>query len=667
MPKKLESRLRLAKRSIASYSNRLRRRRKNSRKATSSVHSASDSNLLLLQSALAKQGLEEADSQNSTESGSVSKDFLFDSAAIIDSEVRTMLRAKLENLSLCNELIEKHSELLMKSISRESSALCRSTLDSLLIFKMTSEAMLRASTDLTQFLTNECRKLGILLRKDRETRIALEKENVELKLELMKIKNELSLKCLKLADKEDVVDSDLEDMFFDAASVIDFTPRRFDSCRISRRIRRSTGASIRSVRDSLSERPSSATGASSEPDYTSTSVNHSTTINIMQRRRSRVSERPSVSLNYLSLMKNCIGKDLSRITMPISFNEPLSILQRLTADLEYSSLLDEASEISDPLRQLAFVAVFALSGYSTTGLRTTKPFNPLLGETYECDRSADLGWKSVAEQVSHHPPVSAMHAEGKGWTLAQSYTMTSKIRGKTLSVTPVGSTRISFSKTGTIYTYSKATTATTITNLMTGRIVTDNVGEVVVTNAEKANRCVLRFQEAGYFVRDASRKVSGEVVDCEGTVLYRIEAVGDKEARMTHESSTTEEVLWKCHSLPESSRKMHCFTKFEIELNEPEEGVAPTDSRLRPDQRQMEDGDWETAAHTKQELEDLQRKRRTGGGRDDAEYEPLWFRKAVAAEGSQNEYEFTGEYWDSKAQGTWDKCVVDIFGTAENR
>ncbi|KAK0411079.1 hypothetical protein QR680_005467 [Steinernema hermaphroditum] len=655
MPKKLESRLRLAKRSIASYSNRLRRRRKNSRKATSSVHSASDSNLLLLQSALAKQGLEEADSQNSTESGSVSKDFLFDSAAIIDSEVRTMLRAKLENLSLCNELIEKHSELLMKSISRESSALCRSTLDSLLIFKMTSEAMLRASTDLTQFLTNECRKLGILLRKDRETRIALEKENVELKLELMKIKNELSLKCLKLADKEDVVDCN--------------RPRGHV---LRRRLGdRLHAAPLRLLPD-LEAHPKIDRGldkicASSEPDYTSTSVNHSTTINIMQRRRSRVSERPSVSLNYLSLMKNCIGKDLSRITMPISFNEPLSILQRLTADLEYSSLLDEASEISDPLRQLAFVAVFALSGYSTTGLRTTKPFNPLLGETYECDRSADLGWKSVAEQVSHHPPVSAMHAEGKGWTLAQSYTMTSKIRGKTLSVTPVGSTRISFSKTGTIYTYSKATTATTITNLMTGRIVTDNVGEVVVTNAEKANRCVLRFQEAGYFVRDASRKVSGEVVDCEGTVLYRIEAVGDKEARMTHESSTTEEVLWKCHSLPESSRKMHCFTKFEIELNEPEEGVAPTDSRLRPDQRQMEDGDWETAAHTKQELEDLQRKRRTGGGRDDAEYEPLWFRKAVAAEGSQNEYEFTGEYWDSKAQGTWDKCVVDIFGTAENR
>lgn len=29
------------------------------------------------------------------------------------------------------------------------------------------------------------------------------------------------------------------------------------------------------------------------------------------------------------------------------------------------------------------------------------------------------------------------------------------------------------------------------------------------------------------------------------------------------------------------------------QLNEPEEGVAPTDSRMRPDQRLMEEGKWD--------------------------------------------------------------------------
>lgn len=43
------------------------------------------------------------------------------------------------------------------------------------------------------------------------------------------------------------------------------------------------------------------------------------------------------------------------------------------------------------------------------------------------------------------------------------------------------------------------------------------------------------------------------------------------------------------------------------QLNEPEEGVAPTDSRLRPDQRLMENGLWDEANRIKLELEEKQR------------------------------------------------------------
>ena len=34
---------------------------------------------------------------------------------------------------------------------------------------------------------------------------------------------------------------------------------------------------------------------------------------------------------------------------------------------------------------------------------------------------------------------------------------------------------------------------------------------------------------------------------------------------------------------------MYNFSQFSVQLNEPEPDVAPTDSRLRPDQRLMED------------------------------------------------------------------------------
>lgn len=51
---------------------------------------------------------------------------------------------------------------------------------------------------------------------------------------------------------------------------------------------------------------------------------------------------------------------------------------------------------------MAYVAAFTISAYATTSTRTGKPFNPLLGETYEFDRSDDLGWKVIAEQVSEN-------------------------------------------------------------------------------------------------------------------------------------------------------------------------------------------------------------------------------------------------------------------------
>lgn len=75
------------------------------------------------------------------------------------------------------------------------------------------------------------------------------------------------------------------------------------------------------------------------------------------------------------------------------------MLQRITEDFEYSNILDAAAQCKDPLEQMAYVAAFTISSYSTTVNRTSKPFNPLLGETYECDRTSDLGWKAFNEQV----------------------------------------------------------------------------------------------------------------------------------------------------------------------------------------------------------------------------------------------------------------------------
>lgn len=57
----------------------------------------------------------------------------------------------------------------------------------------------------------------------------------------------------------------------------------------------------------------------------------------------------------------------------------------------------------------------------------------------------------------------------------------------------------------------------------------------------------------------------------------------------------------------ENAENMYYFSELALTLNEHEDGVAPTDSRLRPDQRLMERGRWDEANTEKQRLEEKQR------------------------------------------------------------
>ena len=131
----------------------------------------------------------------------------------------------------------------------------------------------------------------------------------------------------------------------------------------------------------------------------------------VRRRRTEIKPKLDTS-NFkvlLNVLVNSIGKDLTTISVPVTFfSEPLSFLQRSCESLEYSYLLDMAAECNDSLEQMTYVAAFSISEYSTFFDRIAKPFNPLLNETFEYDRVDDLGWCCLAEQVSHHPPRLAM-------------------------------------------------------------------------------------------------------------------------------------------------------------------------------------------------------------------------------------------------------------------
>ncbi|XP_048482149.1 oxysterol-binding protein 1 isoform X2 [Plutella xylostella] len=400
-------------------------------------------------------------------------------------------------------------------------------------------------------------------------------------------------------------------------------------------------------------------------------------------RRTRVPDKPNYPLSLWSIMKNCIGKELSKIPIPVNFSEPLSMLQRLTEDYEYSGVLDQAARLADPAQQLAYVAAFTVSSYATTSCRTNKPFNPLLGETFECDRMADLGWRSISEQVVHHPPVCAIYCTGaSGWASHQDISMKTKFRGQNIQVEPQAYSTVLFEKSGNLYVYEKVTT--TVHNIIVGKLWVDNHGDMDIVGeggAAAGYVAHLKYLPYGYFSKESQRKVTGVIKDPQGVPRYVLQGHWDERVEVAPVTSTNGDntvcktgkftVAWERVPAPDNADRWYNFTILAAQLNEPEPGVAPTDSRLRPDQRLMEEGLWDDANNEKLRLEEKQRTKRreaeaeaeaaaAAGARPPPGPAPLWFTRESEAGAPHLRHLYNHRYWEAKERQDWADCP-DIF------
>jgi hypothetical protein len=176
---------------------------------------------------------------------------------------------------------------------------------------------------------------------------------------------------------------------------------------------------------------------------------------------SSMSDRNKVSI--WSILKQCVDKELYRFTIPIVWNEPLSLLQRMAENMRYSNLLlDKAAEMTSPLDRMKYVAGFLVSCTSIHIARLSKPFNPLLGETYEFTSIED-NYRICCEQVSHHPPVSAYYSEstrpppnqGKKWKYYGSVNPNIKMNllNACVEAFPFGIQTVEFPEYGETYTW----------------------------------------------------------------------------------------------------------------------------------------------------------------------------------------------------------------------
>ncbi|XP_047325832.1 oxysterol-binding protein-related protein 2A-like isoform X2 [Impatiens glandulifera] len=375
-----------------------------------------------------------------------------------------------------------------------------------------------------------------------------------------------------------------------------------------------------------------------------------------------------------SMIKDNVGKDLTRVCLPVYFNEPISSLQKCFEDLEYSYLLDRAykhGKEGNSLLRILYVAAFAVSGYASCEGRHCKPFNPLLGETYEADYP-DKGLRFFSEKVSHHPTLIACHCEGRGWKFWGDSNLRSKFWGRSIQLDPVGVLTLEFSD-GEIFQWSKVTTS--IYNLILGKLYCDHHGTMEI-RSNRQYSCKLKFKEQSMLDRNP-RQVNGFVEDISGkkvatlfgkwddSMYYYIS--GDRNTNNVKGGKELKEVSDDAHLLwkrvhPPSNLTRYNLTSFAITLNEITQGLKeklpPTDSRLRPDQRHLENGEYEKANGEKLRLE---RRQRMSSKLQENGWKPRWFHRESSSSSENGTFRYVGGYWEARENGEWDGCP-NIFG-----
>ncbi|GFY76474.1 oxysterol-binding protein-related protein 1 [Trichonephila inaurata madagascariensis] len=407
-----------------------------------------------------------------------------------------------------------------------------------------------------------------------------------------------------------------------------------------------------------------------------------------------------------SILKQCIGKELSKITMPVVFNEPLSFLQRMCENIEYYDLLEKANTSDDPVKRMEYVATFAVACISSNWDRLGKPFNPLLGETYELVSKEDGGFRMVTEQVSHHPPVTAFHADSSHFTFTGAIHPKLKLWARSVEIKPEGTVIVKLLRHNETYTWTGVTTC--VHNIIVGKLWMEQCGVMEITCHTNGLLAELNFKPAGWYSKDLycvegfimdkqKEKLSFlygkwtsfiRRLDCEYYEEYirlrdlnpqQNTSEGQKGAQQKENSGLLNKfqrkrsvpitmengdksdgfkslkelpstLLWEADPRPEWCSEYYNFTLFAIALNELQDDIKDrlpcTDSRLRPDIRKLEEGDIDGAAFEKNRLEEKQREVRKNRKRDKTTWIPLWFESKPHPYAKEEFWSYKGTYWD---------------------
>lgn len=353
-----------------------------------------------------------------------------------------------------------------------------------------------------------------------------------------------------------------------------------------------------------------------------------------------------------SKLTGLIGKDIiSLLSLPVSMFEPTSVLQTMIEPLRHSELLFKISTTEDPIERISLVAAFCISFFCYY-VRTLKPFNPVLGETYEYVPPSKA-YKSVCEQVSHHPPIGIANSTCDEWTLTQESHIATRFWGTSVDVQSLGDNHLVFHKLNEHYTW-KAPNAC-IHNILFGKLFVDYQGSIPIQSMKGGESASINFKKAGWF-GGSNYEITGDARNKDGAVraiftgkwneFFAVSRVDENGVKGPFVE------LWRKPSGDWGTTHKWKFDPFVDKLTdtteEMENTLPPTDSRLRADLRALNKFDLKTAAKEKVGIEERERRKRREREAQGKKWTPLYFKK-VPDDKFEYRWEYFGNYWEDRA------------------
>ena len=188
-------------------------------------------------------------------------------------------------------------------------------------------------------------------------------------------------------------------------------------------------------------------------------------------------------------------------------------------DLFLKAIIEE-----NPLKRLVYMACNNAATYFLIKGRTAKPFNPLLGETYELITPK---YRFYSEAVCHHPPMLAINCQGVGWELNKTVVTVIKFNGRKVQCEDFYPTKVTIDAPDGKEEYEMYTPKLYVGNLLIGERYIEPAGKVVVKNKTTGDYCDMEYKsrDDGLFTSGKKQNIDsieGFIKNKEGTPFFKL-------------------------------------------------------------------------------------------------------------------------------------------------